>query len=344
MDIEATQSDDEFEDSDDDETTTMERERQAAESVSLRRHDEVDKVLQVARKWENYARQGERATQEKQSRTQKTRSLKRKETANPPTSRPRKRARTEKTSLQPPPNTKPVTAQTSKGQVIIHVPVIPGERELDYELRVYDLIDAAQREADKEALAALRTSQIELQAGKGIVPRPSVPPSPSPIVHPPSSPVVPPPPSPVVPPPPSPVVPPASSEIIPEDRAPSPTFSRFSLSPPPISSAAIWLQNHEARLFEDIDRDDWHIPLLGEGTPPVHRSWSRSPFQGGAVTPPMATTPVHRSSSRSPFQSGALTPARAATPLDRSCSRAPSQNWQSGAVTPAGGSSTNQGS
>lgn len=329
MDIEASQSDDEFDDPDD-ETAAMERERQAAESVPLRRREEVDRVLQVARKWESYARQGERATQEKRSRAQKTRTLKRKETANPPaTSRPQKRARTEKTSLHPPPppNTKPVTVQTTQGQVIIHVQVIPGESELDFQTRVYDMTEAAHAEANKETVAVLRTCQVELQVGKGIVPRPSVTPPPSRIV------------------PPTP-----SLEILPEDKAPTPTFSRLSLSPPPTSSASEWLQKFEARLFADLDNDaDWPIEPMksGGGTPPVHRSSSRSPFQGGALTPAMATTPVHHSCSRSPYlnwQGGALTPARPTTPVDRSSSRVLSQNWQSGALTPAGGSTPVQGS
>lgn len=269
----------------------------------MRRRDEVDKVLQVARKWENYATRGEQATEEKQL-AQKRRPLKRKETADPPaTSRPQKHARTRKTSPHPPLNTIPVTAQTSQGKVTIHVEVRPGESELDYELRVSDLIDAAEREADKETIALLRARQVDLQVAKGTVPRPGVsPPLPSHSV-----------------PPPSPGVP----EKLPI-RAPSPTFSRSPLSPLPFSSATAWLRDFEARIGVDDD-DDWPIPLAKGPRP-----WSSSPSPRGALTPTKATTPVRRPWSHSPRQGGASTPARVTTPLHRSCS--PSQNWQDGAA------------
>lgn len=170
----------EFDDSDD-EATVRERERQAAESVPLRRRDEIDTVLQVARKWEMYATQGERVAQ---PHSQKTRKLKRKEPANPAsTPRPQKRTRTQKPSPppRPPPNTNPVDIDTCKGTVTIHVQVIPGESELAYELRVFELGLAAQRQADNEVVKMLRTAQVERQVANGIVPSvllPSPPPPP----------------------------------------------------------------------------------------------------------------------------------------------------------------------
>ena len=84
MNLEADQSNDESDDWDDDEATAAEWERQAAESVSLWRHDHVDEVLQVAKKWEEFA-----------EAQQKPRQKKCKPKTNPPVvPRPQKRVRT----------------------------------------------------------------------------------------------------------------------------------------------------------------------------------------------------------------------------------------------------------
>lgn len=167
VDVEAAESDDEVDDWDD-EAMAAERARQAAESVPLRRRDGVDEVLEVARRWEAYAMQGERTRQPKPNRSEKKpRPMKRKELPNPPaTPRSQKRARTpvltRKPSPSPPPPTNPVEVETCSGTVIIHVPVVPGESELLYETRIYDLSIDVQRNAERVALAMLRGAQASV--------------------------------------------------------------------------------------------------------------------------------------------------------------------------------------
>lgn len=341
VDIEATQSDEEF-DGSDDEATVMERERQAAESVPLRRRDEIDTVLQVARKWEMYAMQGERVAQEKQPHSKKIRKLKRKDPANPTyTPRSQKRARTQKPSPlpSPPPNTNPVDVDTCKGKVTIHVQVIPGESELAYELRVFELGLAAQRQADNEVVNMLRTAQVERQVANGIVP--SVPlPSPPPL------------------PPPLPSPPPETTqeEILSQYRS--------SHSPSP---DARWLMNHHALSLDDdlgppspvipyipsfsLD-DKWQdgapsSPLLNPISSPMnhHALLLDGDWPGGAPTPilcrsprspspiPLPLSPLMLNRALSPdndWQGEALTPAGGATPVQRSRSLFLSQDWLDG--------------
>lgn len=159
MNLEAEQSNtpnnesDDWDDDDDDEDTTAERVRQAAESVPLRRRDQVDEVLEVAKKWEEYALQGELARQE---RHRKPRQTKRKQKADPPSlARSQKRARTLNNFPSPPPNTFPVEVKTCNGVVVIHVPEIPGEKETPREMRIYNLSEPFIRAADEQELSKI---------------------------------------------------------------------------------------------------------------------------------------------------------------------------------------------
>ncbi|KAE9393530.1 hypothetical protein BT96DRAFT_999396 [Gymnopus androsaceus JB14] len=155
VDVEAQQSDDELDDSDDDELMAAERARQAAESVPLRRRDEVYGVLEVAKRWEHYAVQGEWARQEIQRKPEKSRQNKRKaQTDLSSLPRPEKRARA-KPSSSPPPNTIPLKVQTCTGTVLTHIPVISGENELQYEIRAYDISQCILREAESKELARM---------------------------------------------------------------------------------------------------------------------------------------------------------------------------------------------
>lgn len=334
MDVEATQSDEEFDDSDD-EATVMERERQAAESVPLRRRDEIDTVLQVARKWEMYATQGERVAQ---PHSQETRKLKRKEPANSAsTPRPPKRPRTQKPSPlpPPPPNTNLVDIDTCKGKVTIHVQVIPGESELAYELRVFELGLAAQRQADNEVVNMLRTAQVERQVANGIVPDVPLP----------------------LPPPP----PPPPPEIVQEE-----ILSQYRSSHSPSPDARLLMNHHALSLDDDLGPPSPFIPyipsfslddkcqegspsstLINPISPPVnhHALLLDGDWPGGAPTPilcrsPRSPFPISRPlsplmlnralSPGNDWQGGALTPAGDTTPVQRSCSLFPSQDWLDG--------------
>lgn len=154
--LEAEESDTYDEESDDwgdDDATTAERARQAAESVPLRGCDEVDKVLQVAQKWEEYGLRGELA---KQQTRQTLRQNKRKAKAHPPSvNHPPKRACTRDKSTTPPPNTFPVNVETCNGIVVIHLPEIPGELETPREMRIYNASEPYIRAADKIAVAKI---------------------------------------------------------------------------------------------------------------------------------------------------------------------------------------------
>lgn len=163
MNIEAEQADtldnesddwDDDDDDDDDEATTAERARQAAESVPLRRRDQVNEVLQVAKKWEEYAKQGELAMQRKPRQKKRTRK------ADPPAiPRSQKRARTGNKNPSPPPNTFPVEVATCNGIIVIHLPEIPGETEFDHEMRIYDASDPIIRAAELQEIATILSRQ-----------------------------------------------------------------------------------------------------------------------------------------------------------------------------------------
>ncbi|KAE9393548.1 hypothetical protein BT96DRAFT_216166 [Gymnopus androsaceus JB14] len=155
-----------------------ERVRQAAESVPMRRRDEVDHVLEVAQKWEEYAVQEERAREERKNKPQQKRKAKALPSVKPP---PQKRARTKKTLPSPPPppqqrvrtkktlpsappNTIRLEVPTCTGKVIVYIPKIPGENELQYQLRVSEVSEPIRREADKKELnrmiAAIRSRAL----------------------------------------------------------------------------------------------------------------------------------------------------------------------------------------
>ncbi|KAE9385314.1 hypothetical protein BT96DRAFT_1007153 [Gymnopus androsaceus JB14] len=117
--------------------------------------DEVYGVLEVAKRWEHYAVQGEWARQEIQRKPEKSRQNKRKaQTDLSSLPRPEKRARA-KPSSSPPPNTIPLKVQTCTGTVLTHIPVISGENELQYEIRAYDISQCILREAQSKELARM---------------------------------------------------------------------------------------------------------------------------------------------------------------------------------------------
>lgn len=157
MNVEAEESDTPDDDDDDENARNAERARQASECVPLRKRDEVDKVLQVAKKWEEYTAQGELERQEDHCKPPRKKC---KQTADSPViPRLRKCARVQEKSPSPPPNTFPVKVETCRGVVVIHVPEIPGEQETPCEMRIYNLSEPYHRAADQELLAELRSKQ-----------------------------------------------------------------------------------------------------------------------------------------------------------------------------------------
>lgn len=157
MDIEAAESDTLDEDPSDseDEATSAERARQAAESVPLRKRDEINSVLRIANKWEEYALEQNRRVQELVQERPPRESGKRKAPPSIATSSKRVRAK----SPSPPPDTIRAVVPTAKGDRVFYLPFIPGESELERESRIYDATQPMVTLIDDEAIKELRMQQ-----------------------------------------------------------------------------------------------------------------------------------------------------------------------------------------
>ena len=165
VDVEAEKSDaldDEPSDSDD-EATAAEHARQAAESVPLRRRDEISEVLRVANEWEKFAVEQNRRVQERQERNRERplRETGKRKTDSLAAPSPCKRARAKSSS--PPPNTFREGVPTAKGMYFIYLPEIPGENELQRETRIYEASEPIIAAVDKEVLAEM-TAKIQCSA------------------------------------------------------------------------------------------------------------------------------------------------------------------------------------
>lgn len=161
VDIEAADSDTPDDDPDD-EDVAAEHARQAAESVPLRRFDEVCEVQRVANEWEVFALEQNRRMQERDRDASSRTSRKRKADAPAATS---SRKRTRPKSPSPPPNTLRAEIDTAKGMRVIYLPVILGETVLERETRIYD--------ASEPIIAAIDSEVLKTMAAKRQLPDPA---------------------------------------------------------------------------------------------------------------------------------------------------------------------------
>ncbi|KAJ3799293.1 hypothetical protein GGU11DRAFT_777662 [Lentinula aff. detonsa] len=172
VDIEAedsdTQDNEEFES--EDEATAIERGRQNAESVSLRPSDHIDSVQRVASAWEEALIEQERRKEAKSLSFMTRRNGKRK-APDPTTLSPRPRKRTLRHSSPPPPNTFRHEVETCKGTVVIYLKEIPGECQLDREMRIYEASEVASAEADRDVLREM-SSKLISPASVSCIPMP----------------------------------------------------------------------------------------------------------------------------------------------------------------------------
>ncbi|KAJ3791558.1 hypothetical protein GGU11DRAFT_751537 [Lentinula aff. detonsa] len=161
VDIEAEDSDtqDNEESESEDEATAIERGRQNAESVSLRPSDHIDSVQRVASAWEEVLIEQE-LRKEAQSPSLMTRRNGKRKAPDPITLSPRPRKRTLRHPSPPPPNTFRHEVETCKGTVVIYLEEIPGESQLEREMRIYEASEAASAEADRDALREMSSKLI----------------------------------------------------------------------------------------------------------------------------------------------------------------------------------------
>ncbi|KAJ3738341.1 hypothetical protein DFH05DRAFT_1531408 [Lentinula detonsa] len=142
-----------------DEVTAIERGRQNAETVSLRPSDHIDSVQRVASAWEEVLIEQE-LRKEAQSPSLMTRRNGKRKAPDPITLSPRPRKRTLRHSSPPPPYTFRHEVETCKGTVVIYLEEIPGESQLEREMRIYEASEAASAEADRDALPEMSSKLI----------------------------------------------------------------------------------------------------------------------------------------------------------------------------------------